>query len=48
VHDVLPADSGGLIGVDRAGNITLEFNTPGMSRGAADSNGRFEVKLGKE
>lgn len=48
VQEVLPVDSGGLIGVDSDGNIVLEFNTPGMSRGAADSSGRFEVKLGKE
>lgn len=47
VHEVLPVDSGGLIGVDAQGNIALEFNTPGMSRGAADSTGRFEVALGK-
>lgn len=48
VHEILPADSGGLIGLDQAGNIVMEFNTPGMSRGAADSSGLFEVKLGQE
>jgi beta-aspartyl-peptidase (threonine type) len=48
IHDVLPSDTGGLISVDRHGNLSLPFNTPGMSRGAADSKGRFEVALGKE
>jgi beta-aspartyl-peptidase (threonine type) len=48
IHEILPADSGGLIGLDQAGNIVMEFNTPGMARGAADSSGLFEVKLGQE
>ena len=38
---------GGIIGVDRNGNISMQFNTPGMSRAAADSNGRREVKIGR-
>jgi L-asparaginase / beta-aspartyl-peptidase len=36
---------GGLISVDAAGNIAMEFNTGGMGRGAADSRGRFEVAV---
>lgn len=48
IHRVLPNDTGGLIAVDSHGNISLQFNTPGMSRGAADSKGRFEVALGKQ
>jgi len=36
---------GGLVAVDATGNIAMEFNTPGMSRGAADSTGRFEVHV---
>ena len=47
VHTVLPEDCGGVIGIDHAGNIVMEFNTPGMSRAAADSKGRYEVLLGK-
>ncbi len=47
VHTVLPEDCGGIIAIDHAGNIAMEFNTPGMSRAAADSSGRNEVLLGK-
>jgi L-asparaginase / beta-aspartyl-peptidase len=48
IQKVLPEDSGGLIAVDHQGNISLPFNTPGMARGAATSEGRFEVRLGKD
>ncbi|MEM7454146.1 MAG: isoaspartyl peptidase/L-asparaginase [Planctomycetota bacterium] len=37
-----PGD-GGVIAVDRDGNIVMEFSTGGMARAAADSSGRFEV-----
>ena len=37
-----PAD-GGLIGVDKDGNIATGTNTAGMLRGVADDKGRFEV-----
>jgi beta-aspartyl-peptidase (threonine type) len=47
VQTVLPEDCGGIIAIDRAGHIVMEFNTPGMSRAAADSKGRYEVLLGK-
>lgn len=36
---------GGLICVSHDGTIVLQHNTPGMSCGAADSNGRFETFL---
>lgn len=39
---------GGLIAVDKDGNIYMGFNTGGMSRAAADSSGRFEVIWGNE
>jgi beta-aspartyl-peptidase (threonine type) len=39
-----PGD-GGLIAVDKDGNVALVFNTPGMFRGAADSSGRFDVAI---
>jgi beta-aspartyl-peptidase (threonine type) len=41
----LNAGDGGLISVSRRGEIALVFNTAGMFRGAADSNGRFEVAI---
>ena len=36
---------GGLIAVSSRGEIVLQHNTPGMSCGAADSDGRFETFL---
>ncbi|MCH5376169.1 MAG: isoaspartyl peptidase/L-asparaginase [Planctomycetes bacterium] len=39
---------GGLIAVSHRGEIVLQHNTPGMSCGAADSDGRFEVFLALE
>ncbi|MEM1205810.1 MAG: isoaspartyl peptidase/L-asparaginase [Acidobacteriota bacterium] len=39
-----PGD-GGLIAVGRTGEIALVFNSASMLRGAADSNGRFEVAI---
>lgn len=41
----LAADTGGVIALDAEGNLVLQHNTPGMSCGAADSSGRFEVSL---
>ncbi len=37
--------SGGIIAVSASGEITMQFNTAGMSRGAADSAGRHEVHV---
>ena len=39
--------SGGLIAIDREGNITLPFNTSGMYRGYIDPNGKFVVETYK-
>ena len=39
---LLPED-GGVIAVDKQGNIVMGFNTIAMACGAADSRGRFEV-----
>ncbi len=47
IHGTLAEGDGGVIGVDRRGNIVLDFNTPGMFRGAADAGGRFEVGIWK-
>jgi L-asparaginase / beta-aspartyl-peptidase len=38
---------GGVIAIDRNGNIALEFNSQGMFRGARDSRGRREVAIYK-
>lgn len=46
IHKVLAKNYGGLIALDRQGNIAIEYNTKGMSSAAADSNGRFEVNWG--
>lgn len=45
VRVTLKPNSGGLISVSSTGQIALQHNTPGMSCGAADSSGRFEVHL---
>ena len=36
---------GGIIAISHDGQIVMGFNTPGMSRAAADSQGRFEVHV---
>ena len=45
IHGKLAPGDGGMIGVASDGSIALVFNSPGMFRGAADSGGRFEVKI---
>lgn len=45
IHGKLAAGDGGVIGVARDGSLALVFNSEGMFRGAADSSGRFEVKI---
>jgi len=45
IHRKLQKDDGGVIGVARDGSIALVFNSEGMYRGAADSNGRSEVAI---
>jgi L-asparaginase / beta-aspartyl-peptidase len=39
--------AGGLIAIDREGNIALPFNTSGMYRGSVDPNGKFVVEIYK-
>lgn len=41
----LKKGDGGIISVDKDGNIALVFNTKGMFRGKANSKGLFEVKI---
>ncbi|MDA7951246.1 MAG: isoaspartyl peptidase/L-asparaginase [Pirellulaceae bacterium] len=48
IHETLKGFDGGMICIDKEGNISMPFNTRGMPRAAADSNGLFEVKLGIE
>jgi len=39
--------TGGVIGIDKNGNIAMEFNTSGMYRGFIKSNGKREVAIFK-
>lgn len=39
--------TGGMIGIDKNGNITLPFNTSGMYRGYVDGNGKFVTEIYK-
>jgi len=44
---ILPADAGGIISVDAAGNVALRHNTSGMSRASVDAAGKRNVALGE-
>ena len=48
VHQQLEVGDGGLIAVGYSGEIALPFNSTGMFRGAADSDGLFEVRIWAE
>ena len=39
--------TGGLIALDKEGNISLPFNTTGMYRGYVDSTGQLVIKIYK-
>lgn len=47
IHGKLPemGGDGGVIGIDRRGNVTMTFNTPGMFRGTIDAEGNVNVKM---
>jgi beta-aspartyl-peptidase (threonine type) len=45
IRQKLKPGDGGVIGVSHDGSLALVFNSEGMYRGAADSGGRFEVKI---
>ena len=47
IFDMLQTDDGGVIAVDKDGNYAMQFNTSGMFRGVATSEGVFEVKIWK-
>ncbi|MFK7767149.1 MAG: isoaspartyl peptidase/L-asparaginase family protein [Mariniblastus sp.] len=48
LNNRLRKGDGGLIAVDRMGNIAMGFNTGGMARASADSTGKFEVIWGEK
>ncbi len=43
LRETLKPNDGGIIAIDRLGHISMEYNTPGMARAAADSSGRYDV-----
>ncbi len=45
IHKKLQPGDGGVIGVSHDGSVVMEFNTQGMFRATANSNGRKEVKI---
>ncbi|MFO0453601.1 MAG: isoaspartyl peptidase/L-asparaginase family protein [Pseudomonadota bacterium] len=45
VDRTLQPGDGGVIAVDRFGNLVARFNSEGMYRGLADATGRFEVAI---
>ncbi len=45
IHKRLKAGDGGIIAVDKDGNYAAPFNTQGMFRGVAKSDGTFEIKI---
>jgi beta-aspartyl-peptidase (threonine type) len=45
VRRTLQEGDGGLIAVDKHGNLSAPFNSEGMYRGLADSNGRFTIRI---
>jgi len=45
IDETLKPGDGGVIAMDPQGRIAMRYNTPSMLRGAADSSGRFEVKI---
>lgn len=47
IYEILQKDDGGVIAVDKEGNYSMEFNTSGMFRGVATSEGTFEVRIWK-
>jgi len=40
--------TGGIIAMDKNGNVSMEFNTPGMFRAKMDDKGNLEVKIFKD
>lgn len=40
--------TGGIIAMDKNGNVSMEFNTPGMFRAKMDDKGNLEIKIFKD
>jgi beta-aspartyl-peptidase (threonine type) len=47
IYKRLPAESGGIIALDKDGNYEMPFNTNSMMRGVANSEGEFKVEIWK-
>lgn len=47
IYKRLPAESGGIIALDKDGNYEMPFNTNSMMRAVANSNGEFKVEIWK-
>ncbi|MGO9804738.1 MAG: isoaspartyl peptidase/L-asparaginase family protein [Steroidobacteraceae bacterium] len=47
IHDKLrrTGGEGGVIALDKDGNVAMDFNSPGMHRGVRDSRGRREIAM---
>ena len=45
IDETLQPGDGGVIAIDPQGRSAMRYNTASMLRGAADSSGRFEVKI---
>lgn len=50
IHEKLKAmgGDGGVIGLDKDGNIMMSFNTPGMYRGSIDVDGNITIEIYQE
>lgn len=48
IYQTLDKNTGGLISLDKNGNFAMPFNTNGMLRGVANSDGLFEVEVWKK
>ena len=40
--------TGGIVGIDKKGNVVMEFNTPGMFRATKNVKGETEIKMYKD
>ena len=48
IHEVLQPGDGGVIGIDRQGNVAMSYNTTGMVRAVGNSKGRFDIGIWEE
>jgi len=45
IHHILKPGDGGVICIDKFGNIAMPYNSVGMFRGAADSDSEYQIKI---